>query len=149
MSFPQQFFVSAELSPLATGLALGGGGSKRSFQLGAIKYLYERRGVIPEVPSCTSVGAVNKIKLVESGQEALIELERIWHNLRGNSDMYEQESWLRELSTELRDAFSIEKIFLTFAGFVFLPFLPIKILLAFLPLGTLADLREDIHDALK
>jgi len=79
-----------------TGFALSGGGAKGSFQIGALRFLMEMRGIHPEIVSGTSVGAVNGAKLAEGdkkpadapgyrpGLEGLID---IWHGLKKDEDM--------------------------------------------------------------
>ena len=47
-----------------TGLALGGGGTRGDFQVGALTYLYDDKGMRPEAIAATSVGAVNAMDLV-------------------------------------------------------------------------------------
>jgi hypothetical protein len=48
------------------GLCLSGGGARGSFQIGAIKCLYEAFGYRPDILASTSVGSVNGIKLAEA-----------------------------------------------------------------------------------
>lgn len=90
--------------PPTIGLALSGGGAKGSFQLGALKYLYERvfdidddDEPLPKVMSGTSVGAVNAAKLSEGGKAAFVGLEKIWMGLQRNTDMYEEAEWVTTL----------------------------------------------------
>ena len=81
-------------------LVLSGGGSKGDFELGAIRYLYDR-GIRPDVITGTSVGAINAAKLAE-GEGGLEGLERIWESLQTNSDMYTPASWVTGLPPEIR-----------------------------------------------
>jgi hypothetical protein len=70
-------------------LVLSGGGSQGDFEVGVVRYLFER-AFSPGVISSASVGSVNAVKLVEN--ENSIDptgLERIWLNqLNTNTDMY-------------------------------------------------------------
>lgn len=99
------------LPPSVTAIALSGGGAKGSFQLGALKYLYERvfsgDEPLPMVMSGTSVGAVNAAKLAEGGKGAFTELEKIWMSLQHDWDMYEEHDWVKTLSSVLRNMFRI------------------------------------------
>lgn len=79
------------------GVALSGGGAKGSWQVGALKYLMRLQGVTPDVITCTSVGAVNGLKLAEGEGPApqgatqargLDGLEQIWLSLSQPSDMF-------------------------------------------------------------
>lgn len=83
---------------MTVGLALGGGGARGNFQVGAVRYLYERN-VRPAVIAGTSVGAINAIKLAEGegdgsdtnrGLRGLIE---IWKGLQVSTDMWVEEEW--------------------------------------------------------
>jgi predicted acylesterase/phospholipase RssA len=47
---------------MIVGLVLGGGGARGNFQVGVVRYLYQRN-VRPAVIAGTSVGAINAIKL--------------------------------------------------------------------------------------
>jgi predicted acylesterase/phospholipase RssA len=110
--------------PPTIALALSGGGAKGSFQLGALKYLYERvfdiedDEPLPTVMSGTSVGAVNATKLSEGGKAAFVGLEKIWMGLQRNEDMYEEADWvttLKKLNRRLlgnvgKDGFSFTEI---------------------------------------
>ncbi len=81
-----------------TGFALSGGGAKGSFQIGALRFLMEMRGIHPDVVSGTSVGAVNGAKLAEGNNKpaespgykpGLAGLVDIWHGLKKDEDMAE------------------------------------------------------------
>ncbi|MFC4307153.1 patatin-like phospholipase family protein [Cohnella boryungensis] len=84
---------------MAVGLVLSGGGARGDFQVGAVRYLYERN-IRPAIVSGTSVGAINAIKLAEGegdGHDAtrgLRGLIGIWRDLKSNSDMWKEEDWL-------------------------------------------------------
>ena len=47
------------------GIVLAGGGAKGSFEVGVVRYLYDR-GIRPNIICGTSVGALNAIKLAEA-----------------------------------------------------------------------------------
>jgi hypothetical protein len=51
---------------MTVGLVLGGGGARGNFQVGVVRYLYQRN-FRPSVIAGTSVGAINAIKLAEGG----------------------------------------------------------------------------------
>lgn len=84
---------------MAVGLVLSGGGARGDFQVGAVRYLYERN-IKPTVISGTSVGAINAIKLTEGegdGNDAtrgLRGLTGIWRELKTSADMWKEEDWL-------------------------------------------------------
>lgn len=122
-----------------TGFALSGGGAKGSFQIGALRFLMEMRGILPDMISGTSVGAVNGCKLAEgdakpsndaSYKPGLEGLVNIWHGLRRDEDMAEPilefQKLLKAIEGEVKDiALSIFGIGLL-AGInplVFLPFI--------------------------
>lgn len=93
------------------GFALSGGGAKGSFQVGVLKYLYER-GIKPDIIVGTSVGSINAMKLAEgetsthgSGQ-GFQGLEQIWLNLRRDDDMFLPEDltlWLSNVPYWLKN----------------------------------------------
>lgn len=79
-------------------ICLSGGGSHGNFQVGALRYLYDR-GVRPNILTSTSVGSVNAVKLAEgegSPAQGLAGLEAIWLSLTTNEDMSRREPWLSE-----------------------------------------------------
>ena len=87
---------------MPTAFVLGGGGARGDFQVGAVRYLYEHN-IRPTILAGCSVGAINAIKLAEGegdgndpnrGYRGLI---AIWQRLRNNSDMWEEETWLRNI----------------------------------------------------
>jgi predicted acylesterase/phospholipase RssA len=63
--------------PVKTAIAFSGGGAKGDFQLGAAKYLYERKIKQPDIICGTSVGSVNAAKLAESTSTSPMELEEM------------------------------------------------------------------------
>ncbi len=91
---------------MSTALVLSGGGAKGSFQVGALRLLYNR-GVRPDILSGCSVGSINSVKLAEgegSPSQGLAGLERIWLGLRVNEDMFLPEPWLTQVHPDLRKA---------------------------------------------
>ena len=86
---------------MTVGLALSGGGTRGSFQLGAIKYLYEEWGVRPDVIVGTSVGALNGLMLAHG--HTVGPLEAAWRSLTRNEDMYVEQPWLRQWRQEFGD----------------------------------------------
>jgi predicted acylesterase/phospholipase RssA len=61
-------------------LVLSGGGAKGSFEVGAVKYLWEK-GYRPDIICGVSVGALNAAKLAECKDTSAAELEAIWRKL--------------------------------------------------------------------
>lgn len=82
------------------GLVLSGGGSKASFQIGALRYLYERAGIAPTVIVGTSAGSILTALLAQSSDPAdqaagVRELERLWLDMDRQSDMFTERGWFR------------------------------------------------------
>ena len=104
----------------ATGFALSGGGAKGSFEVGTLKYLMQASGIRPDVITCTSVGAVNGMKLAEGegppfqhqGQtfhRGLDGLEQIWlTRMTSPSDMYAPSDALKALPIDYYTALPLE-----------------------------------------
>ena len=85
------------------GLALSGGGTRGSFQMGAIECLYTVFSYRPEVIASTSVGSINAIALAqaENDDEALAQarkLRRVWDSLTGPREIYEVHNWVSRLT---------------------------------------------------
>lgn len=97
-----------------TGLVLSGGGARASFQIGALRYLYDEVGIRPEVIAGTSAGSVLAAVLAQSDEPAeqrrlVGELERVWRSMQRSSDMFVPLEWfdrLRERGPEWMAAFS-------------------------------------------
>ena len=86
------------------GIALGGGGTRGDFEVGALLYLYEQ-GIRPEVICGTSAGAINAAKLAEGEggpNQGLQGLKALWLGMRRNEDMYVPDTWLQTIDPELR-----------------------------------------------
>lgn len=96
------------------GLALGGGGSRGDFQVGALRYIYDVKGVRPDAIAATSVGAINAVELVQGDTAAgngAARVEAAWRALVDDSSMWVYEPWLVSLSTAARQlirSFSFE-----------------------------------------
>ncbi|WP_448073904.1 patatin-like phospholipase family protein [Georgenia yuyongxinii] len=96
------------------GLVISGGGSRSSFQIGALRYLYDRQGITPAVITGTSAGSILGAVLAQAAdhagqRRALAELERIWLEMRQDSDMFTEQEWyarLRERGPAWVKAFS-------------------------------------------
>jgi predicted acylesterase/phospholipase RssA len=101
---PTEAVISLEMA-LRQGLALGGGGSRGDFQVGALLFLYERKGFRPEAIAGTSVGAVNAMDLVmgdDPGRSAAVRLRDNWLSLNTEDDMWREEPWLANLKQNVR-----------------------------------------------
>jgi predicted acylesterase/phospholipase RssA len=105
-------------------LALGGGGSKGDFQVGAAKYIYQELGVRPNLIIGCSAGSLNGAKLAEGGDDAPARLEAIWRNFDTNADMYQGEQWIRDLEPHLQEIVAQFAVGATtfLLGFLFPPF---------------------------
>lgn len=84
------------------GLVLSGGGSRASFQLGALRYLYDEVGITPQVLAGASVGSVLASVLAQhadhAGQRAaLARLEDVWRGLEQSSDIFTEQEWFSRL----------------------------------------------------
>lgn len=74
-------------------LALAGGGSKGSFEVGAVRCLTDMFNYRPDIITGTSVGALNAAKLAE-GPAALPELEALWLAMVSTDDLYMPTGWV-------------------------------------------------------
>ena len=126
---------------IRTGLALGGGGTRGDFQVGALRYLYDEKKFRPDAIAGTSVGAINAVDLV-MGDDAATEtmparnaaarLAQTWLSLTGNQDMWAEEPWLTKATRSVRQlirSISIE-------GLLALPYMIVSDSIA------VADLRQ-------
>lgn len=92
--------------PEVVGLVLSGGGARSSFQIGALRYLYDVAGITPSVITGTSAGSILGSVLAQhddhAGQRAaLAELERIWLDMRGSADMFTAYPWFARLRAHM------------------------------------------------
>ena len=81
-----------------TGLVLSGGGSRADFEIGAVRYLYDRVGVRPDVIVGTSAGSFLAAVLAQSAEpqdqrKSLADLERLWRGMRRNDEMFAANQW--------------------------------------------------------
>src|SRR5581483_8492651 len=93
------------------GLALGGGGTRGDFQVGALLYLYDKKGFRPDAIAGTSVGSVNAVDLVMGddpatptapARSAASRLAETWLSLTGNASMWGEEPWLTNAKANVR-----------------------------------------------
>lgn len=85
-----------------TGLVLSGAGSKASFQLGALRYLYDVVGIRPSVITGTSAGAILASVLaqdasLEGQRRARDAVEQVWLGMQESSDMFTELPWFAAL----------------------------------------------------
>lgn len=109
--------------PTKISLALGGGGSRGDFQVGAVQYVYEYLHRVdnilqPHILCGTSSGSILAAKLCEGEQtgdenRGLSGLVRLWRQLCVPADMWNEETWFHELS----DAAKLD--WLSWVGIVF------------------------------
>jgi NTE family protein len=84
------------------GLVLSGGKSGAYFQLGALRYLYDKVGITPSVITGTSAGSLLAALLAQADDHAgqrriLADIERVSLGVRQNSDMLTELAWYAEL----------------------------------------------------
>ncbi|MBD8061858.1 patatin-like phospholipase family protein [Oceanitalea stevensii] len=89
-------------APDVVGLVLSGGGARASFQIGALRYLYDRAGICPSVITGTSAGSILAAVLAQSAEQdgqraALARLEELWRAMSDSSDMFEELPWFSRL----------------------------------------------------
>ena len=88
------------------GLVLSGGGARSSFQIGALRYLYDEVGIAPQVIAGTSAGSILGSVLAQHGDHAgqrenLANLERIWLGMASSSDMFTEYPWFTRLRAHM------------------------------------------------
>lgn len=88
------------------GLALAGGGARASFQIGALRYLYDVEKITPSVITGTSAGSILAAVLAQYGthdgqRRALAEIDRVWSGMTASSDMFSELPWYARLRTHL------------------------------------------------
>lgn len=84
------------------GLVLSGGGARASFQIGALRYLYDQVGIAPSVITGTSAGSILGSVLAQSAERdgqraALAELERLFRGMQDSAEMFEELPWFSRL----------------------------------------------------
>src|ERR1700719_2274170 len=72
-------------------LVLSGGASQGDFEVGVVRFLYER-SYRPGLITSASVGSVNAVKLVEGESINPSALEQVWLKLVNNASMYKPSS---------------------------------------------------------
>ena len=90
------------------GLVLSGGGSRASFHIGALRYLYEVANVAPTCIVGTSAGSIVGAMLSQSldpkeQTKALHELENLWLAMSRQEDMYVEQAWFTRLRGQWDD----------------------------------------------
>ena len=84
---------------MSTGIVLGGGGTLGDFQVGALKYLYEK-GVLPDIKCVcgTSIGAINAA-IVATGEDCDEKLESYWFkDVKTRVESIPQHEWSEDLA---------------------------------------------------
>ncbi|MGI3783511.1 MAG: patatin-like phospholipase family protein [Janthinobacterium lividum] len=84
------------------GLVLSGGGASASFQVGALRYLYDVVGIAPTVITGTSAGSILAALLAQAddheGQRRVLdEVERRYEHLRTPADIMVELDWFAEV----------------------------------------------------
>ena len=84
------------------GLVLSGGGARSSFQLGALRYLYDEVRIAPSVIAGTSAGSILGAVLAQDadheGQRARLDrLEELWRGMESSADMFTELPWFERL----------------------------------------------------
>jgi predicted acylesterase/phospholipase RssA len=83
------------------GIVLGGGGLLGDFQVGALKYLYEKGKVEEEEVACiagTSVGAINGV-ILATAKGCIDRLEKFWlQNVITARDILQEEMWFEGIA---------------------------------------------------
>lgn len=80
------------------GLVLSGGGSRASFQLGALRYLYDHAGIHPTTMVGTSAGSILTAALAQHADRddqsaALRQVEELWLGMRTSDEMFHPRPW--------------------------------------------------------
>ena len=90
--------VTPQESSPKVALVLGAGTAKATFEVGVVKYLYEVKGIRPDIICGSSTGALMGLKLAEGGDDPMRALERLWRGIQGNHDIFttnpDLEKWL-------------------------------------------------------
>lgn len=99
---PTAEVASAPNAEPVVGLVISGGGARSSFEVGALRYLYDRERIEPSVITGTSAGSILAAVLAQSAdhegqRRALGELERIWLEMQQSSDMFTELAWFTRL----------------------------------------------------
>lgn len=98
-------------------LVLAGGGSRGSFQIGALRYLYSKTDLAPETIVGTSAGSIVGATLAQSKDPAaqhayLRKVEQLWLGMNSQDEMFQTRHWvdtLQNLLPELRSIVEAEQ----------------------------------------
>ena len=90
------------------GLVLSGGGSRASFQLGALRYLYDNCQIAPASIVGTSAGSIVGAMLAQSldpGEQSrqLQVLEDYWLAMKSPAEMFTEQAWFAKLREQWND----------------------------------------------
>ncbi|AXE38050.1 patatin-like phospholipase family protein [Acidipropionibacterium virtanenii] len=90
------------------GLVLAGGGAKASFQIGALRHLYDVVGISPTAISATSAGSVVACSIAQwsdrqDQSRAVRQLESMWMTMQEQSDMFARRAWFNLLLDKAPD----------------------------------------------
>ncbi|AZZ38827.1 patatin [Acidipropionibacterium jensenii] len=101
LGLPVLTFGHATMRP-RHGLVLAGGGARASFQVGALRHLYDVVGIHPEVITATSAGSVVACTIAqwsdpEDQSRALADLDRMWMAMQDQSEMFAPRAWFKLL----------------------------------------------------
>lgn len=101
LGIPTLAFGLGSRSP-QQGLVLAGGGSKASFQMGALRHLYDVVGIAPTAMVATSAGSIVACTLAQwtdpaKQAAALRHLEAMWLEMTDQSDMFTPRAWFAKL----------------------------------------------------
>lgn len=93
---------SSEEHSQVQGLVIAGGGAKASFQIGALRYLYEYEHIAPTVITATSAGSILGALLAQfedpaEQEAALRRIEDLWLSMRADADMFTERAWFSRL----------------------------------------------------
>lgn len=100
----RSLFTRHDTGPLA--IALAGGGSRASFQIGALEYLYDEENLKPEIFTGTSAGAILASALAQYSdadeqRKTLTQVEEIWSGMESSEEMFSERPWFSKLRTHL------------------------------------------------
>ena len=84
------------------GLVLSGGGSRASFHLGALRYLYDKAHIAPSCIVATSAGSIIGTALAQSQDpaeqsEVLRTVEQYWLAMSNAGEMFAEQTWFTRL----------------------------------------------------
>lgn len=96
---------------IPTALVLSGGGAKGSFEAGALSYLtrddiWDRLNV--RIVCGTSVGAINALKIAESGRHGVKDLVSLYVSLQREEDMFLPQEWLKKVKKIAWNQFRVD-----------------------------------------